>query len=71
MVGRAGPTCDIITALQELGRNCCQEGMLGQYLVYLFFSGADGCYNRDYSFWQGDQTSVTFVVHKLGHFSRI
>ena len=34
MVGRSGPARDIITALQELGRNCRREGMVGRYLVY-------------------------------------
>ena len=34
MVGRAGPARDIITALQELGRNCRRDGMRGRYLVH-------------------------------------
>jgi len=34
MVSRAGPSQDIVTGLQELGRNCRKDGMHGCYFVY-------------------------------------
>ena len=37
MVGRSETSRDIIIALQDLGRNCRWEGMVGQYLVYFFW----------------------------------
>ena len=57
MVGRAGPSLDIIFVLRELGHNCWKDGMHNQYRVY--FHGDRWCPWFSLFWWAEQLTMFT------------